>query len=224
MKLSDFLATQAQTLGSDKLTGSMIFVNLDRPLDQVIRHALALGQFHPGQPSPWSHCFLIAEPYKDGSTQILDCTIRDSNNKILWDSNLAQDIEVLTQGLAGKEGKIYTGRVDDYDHPKVLESGIYYLPNITLGQRNQIVTAARQLQSDGYRYDLPGLVRELIRLLIGASIKQTGPKLLFCSAFLATSYRIALGNAWNVVPQVAAVDVTPDEIWFSPPGSKFRSH
>jgi hypothetical protein len=222
MKLSDFLALQAQKHGSDVLLGSMVFVNLDRPLDQLIRHALALGQSHPGQPSPWSHCFLLAEPYGDKSTPILDCTIRDGANAIIWNSTLKEDIEVLTRGMEGREGKIYSGRVSDYDDPHVLDGGLYFLPGIVQAQRQQIVQTAKQLQSDGYRYDLPGLLRELCRLLFGVTLKPISHKLLFCSAFLAKTYRDAVGMAWDVVPQVASVDVTPDEIWFSPTGSKER--
>jgi len=223
MKISDFLQTQSVKHSPQAMTGGMVFVNLDRPLDQAIRHALGLSTYHPGQPSPWSHCFLLAQPYAGGSTQILDCTIRDSNNGIIWNSSLQDDIKVLTLGMEGREGGIYTGRVDDYDNAKVLNCGFYYLPSISLTQRNQIVNAALELQSAGYKYDLPGLLRELFRLLFGIAMKPSSHMLLFCSAFLATTYRNSLGTAWNVVPNVASVDVSPDEIWFSPPGSKEKA-
>src|SRR6267143_747037 len=222
MNLSDFLNLQAQKHGPEMLLGSMIFVNLDRPLDQLIRNAMALGQFHPGQPSPWSHCFLLAEPYTDASTPILDCTIRDQNDAIIWNSTLKEDIEVLARGMEGREGKIYNGRASDYNNPHVLNCGLYYLPNIAQAQRQQVVTTSRKLQSQGYKYDLPGLLRELVRLMIGIAVKPPSHKLLFCSAFLTKTYRDALGTIWDVVPQVASIDVTPDEIWFSPPGSKER--
>ena len=215
MNTSDFLNTVASTHGSDTLLGAMVFLALDRPLDQAIRYALALGPYHPGQPSPWSHCFLLAAPYTDGSTAILDCTIRDSNNAIIWDSTLAEDIQVLSAGFAGRAGGIYSGRVDDYDNPKVQACGVKWLPTLTPARRNSLVAAAQALQQQGYHYDLPGLVWELIRLLTGAVVRPPDQKLLFCSAFLATLYRSALSSDGDFAPKTASADTTPDEIWYS---------
>jgi hypothetical protein len=215
MKTSDFLNGIAATHGPQTLLGAMVFVGLDRPLDQVIRYALAIGPYHPGRPSPWSHCFLLADPYTDGSTRILDCTIRDANNGIIWNSKLDEDIKVLTTGFAGRAGGIYAGQVDDYDHPKVQHCGVKWLPILTPAQQQALVAAALDLQSQGYRYDMPGLVWELIRLLTGISARPAGQKLLFCSAFLATIYRNALGPAGDFAPKVASADATPDEVWYS---------
>lgn len=201
----------------------MVFVSLDRPLDQTIRYALALGPFHPGQPSPWSHCFLLAGPYTDGSTPILDCTIRDQNNQIIWNSSLDEDIQVLATGFAGRAGGIYAGRVDDYDNLKVLSCGVKWLPTIGRAEQDRLVAAGKSLQEQGYHYDLPGLVWELVRLLMGVEIRPPGPKLLFCSGFLATVYRNALGSDGDFAPKVASADTTPDEIWYSSLGVELKS-
>jgi len=223
MNTSDFLASAASTHGSDTLLGAMVFVSLDRPLDQAIRYALALGPYHPGQPSPWSHCFLLAAPYTDATTPILDCTIRDSNNAIIWNSTLQEDIQVLSTGFAGRAGGIYSGRVSDYDNPKVLTCGVKWLPTITADQRRQLVTGGQSLQQQGYHYDLPGLVWELIRLLTGAVVRPPNQKLLFCSAFLATVYRNTLGPDGDFAPKTASADTTPDEIWYSTLGVEQRT-
>jgi hypothetical protein len=218
MNTSDFLAANANIHGSDTLQGAMVFLALDRPLDQAIRHALALGPYHPGQPSPWSHCFLLVAPYTDDSTAILDCTIRDANNAIIWNSTLAEDIQVLSSGFAGRAGGIYSGRVDDYDNPQVTACGLKWLPTLSASQRTDLVFSGQALQQQGYRYDLPGLVWELIRLLTGAVVRPPNQKLLFCSAFLATVYRNALAANCDFAPNTASADITPDEIWYSPLG------
>jgi hypothetical protein len=75
MNITSYIGSVRQKYGSDKMSGAMVFVNIDRPLDEMIRYALALDKYHLGKPSPWSHCFMISEPYKGGDTGILDCTI-----------------------------------------------------------------------------------------------------------------------------------------------------
>ncbi len=218
MNISDFIEASKDKHGPEALNGAMVFVAMDRPLDNVIRQALSLSSFHPGKPSPWSHCFLLAETYHGSQTAILDCTIRDDRNSIIWNSDLIEDLGVLTKGLEGREGGIYSGIVGDYDNEKVTNCGLCFLPFLNDVQRSGIVTAGRQLQSQGYKYDLPGLLRELVRLLVGLAWKPGIQKLLFCSAFLATTYRQALGSSWNVAPNIASVDVTPDELWYSEVG------
>ncbi len=205
------------------MEGAMAFVALDRPLDQVIRHMSALGPHHPGEASPWSHCFLIAEEFHGLKTKILDCSIRDSRNRILWDSTLEEDIDVLANGIRGREGRIYSGHVSDYDHEKVQDCGLYFLPELNAMERHKIVRVAANLQRRGYRYDLPGLVRELVRLLIGVTWKPGKRRLLFCSAFLATVYRTSLGKKWDIARGIASVDITPDEIWYSGVGAREQS-
>jgi hypothetical protein len=61
------------------------------------------------------------------------------------------------------------GQVSEYDHEKVQNCGLYFLPWLTAKERHKIVGVATELQKQGYRYDLPGLVRELVRLLIGVT-------------------------------------------------------
>ena len=220
MKLSNFLKTFSIKHGREILEGAMVFVSLDRPLDQVIRHALALGSYHPGKPGRWSHCFLIAEEYHGVKTRILDCSIRDKKGRIIWDSTLAEDIDVLIKGIQGKGGKIYNSQVSDYDHEEVQDCGLYYLPDLSAKERHKIVRMARKLQSEGFRYDLPGLAREWVRLLIGVSWKPGRSRLLFCSAFLAKVYRAAFGKAWNIAPGIPSARITLDEIWYSRIGAR----
>ena len=222
MKLSQFLNEYSVKHGRAFTEGAMAFVALDRPLDQVIRHVLALGPHHPGEASPWSHCFLIAEQYHGRKTKILDCSIRDRRNRMLWGSTLEVDIEVLAKGVQGCQGKIYSGYVSDYDNERVQACGLYFLPELTAKERHKIVRVAAAMQKRGYRYDLPGLVRELVRLLIGVTWKQGKRRLLFCSAFLATVYRTSLGKKWKIAPGIASVDITPDEIWYSGTGERER--
>ena len=103
MKLTEFLEKSSAKHGAAFLEGAIVFTELDRPLDQIIRQGLALGPYHPGKPAPWSHCFLLAETYHGGATKILDCSIRDDKNQIIWDSTLEKDVEMLAKGLQGRE-------------------------------------------------------------------------------------------------------------------------
>jgi len=215
MKLTEFLEKSSAKHGAAFLEGAIVFTELDRPLDQIIRQGLALGPYHPGKPAPWSHCFLLAETYHGGATKILDCSIRDDKNQIIWDSTLEKDVEMLAKGLQGREGKIYSGEVSEYDHERLKNCGLYFLPKLTEQKRHEIVNVAKELQKKGYRYDLPGLVRELVRLFVGVTWEPGEDKLLFCSAFAATVYRTSLGIEWNVAPEISSADVTLDEIWYS---------
>jgi hypothetical protein len=71
----------------------------------------------------------------------------------------------------------------------------------------------------GYTYDLPGLLRELVRLMTGIIIPP-GPKQMFCSAFNQAAYRRALGPLGDFNHRVADADMTPDDIWYSALGAQ----
>ena len=77
---------------------------------------------------------------------------------------------------------------------------------------------AEKLKRQGYHYDLPGLVRELARLLTGIKV-ASGRRLLFCSAFCQLAYRSPLGPKGDFVPTIATEDTTPDDIWYSALGN-----
>jgi len=50
-ELSTFLEKLAEKVGPESLTGAVVLVSLDRPIDQLIRYAEALDPNHRGQPS-----------------------------------------------------------------------------------------------------------------------------------------------------------------------------
>lgn len=216
-KLSEFLQSIAEQAGPETLKGVIVLVALDRPIDHLIRQAQGLGPYHRGRPSPWSHTFLIADEYAGPGTPILDCTIRDPQGRVAWDEKLD---EVLKTGIA-RSGGIYTGRIDDYDDPRVTACGIKCICDLRADERDAIVAAGEALQAEGYHYDIPGLLRELVRLLMGIEIPP-GEKLLFCSGFCQAAYRVALGDRGDFAPDVATADTTPDDIWFSPLGNGAR--
>jgi hypothetical protein len=62
MSVSNMLKDISDRIGADALRGANVLVAIERPLDDAIRYSLALGPYHPGRPSPWSHCFLWAIP------------------------------------------------------------------------------------------------------------------------------------------------------------------
>jgi hypothetical protein len=219
MILSEFLNDVAQQQGADALHGAMVFAMLKRPLDELIAQALALGPYHRGKPSPWSHCFLLAEPYRGAQTAILDCTIRDAQGKVAWDTSLKETLEILGAAASPKgAGGIYSATVGDYDDAvRVTAFGVRWLPGLAVDQRTAIVTTGQGFQKQGYAYDLPGLVRELVRLLVGVTLPPTD-KRLFCSAFLQACYRLALGNVGDFNPGLVDADTTQDDIWYSPKG------
>lgn len=214
MFLSAFLGQVASQSGADRLKGAIVLAALDRPIDHLIRQAQGLGPYHRGRPSAWSHTFLISDVFSGPATPILDCTIRDPEGRIAWDEKLE---DVLKTGIA-KSGGIYTGRVDDYDDPRVTAFGVKCIFDLAPDDRDAVVTEARRLQADGYHYDIPGLMRELVRLLTGIEIPP-GKKLLFCSGFCQAAYREALGDRGDFAPKIATADTTPDDIWFSPLGN-----
>lgn len=214
MTLSTFLQDIADGQGADFLEGAIVLARLQRPVDDLIASAMGLGPYHFGKPSPWSHTFLIAEPYHGPDTKILDCTIRDDAGGIDWTGNL---LEVLAHGI-DKNGGIYDGVVRDYDDPRITKYGVKLVTTLTPDQRLGVLNAGRALQAGGYHYDIPGLVRELVRLLTGIPV-PSDDKLLFCSAFVQTAYRIS--SAGDFAIGTASIDVTPDDLWYSTVGQGF---
>src|SRR5208282_1834014 len=108
-------------------------------------------------------------------------------------------------------GGIYAGKVADYNDPRVDPLGVRLIPALTSAQRAAVVGAGQTLAKQGYHYDLPGLFRELARLITGITV-PAGEKLLFCSAFVQATYRAALGDVGDFMPpSVASTDVTPDD-------------
>jgi hypothetical protein len=216
MDISKAVERIAARTGAEALLGANVLVGIDRPIDEAIQHALALGPYHPGRPSKWSHCFLLAESFCGPDTRILDCTIRDPHdpNKLLFTETLEDFVKMLTRPAGG----IYVGHLKDYDHPKVAPMGIKFIPSLSQDQRQGIVDQGQQLRDQKYSYDIPGLLRELIRLLLGVTIPQHS-HMLFCSAFNQASYRRALGAAGDFNQRLADADTTPDDIWYSSLGT-----
>src|SRR5258706_1572236 len=219
MVLRDFLNDVAKQQGADSLQGAVVFLMLERPLDEIIANALAIGPYHPGKPSPWSHCFLVTEPYRGLDTAILDCTIRDEQGNVAWDTPLKESLEILATGFGKKgAGAIYTAKAGDYDNAtKVSAYGVRWLPGLSLDEKKKLVTVGHGLQAEGYKYDLPGLLRQLVRLLTGIVIPP-GQKRLFCSSFLQAVYRLALGARGDFNTGLLDADTSPDDIWYSPEG------
>lgn len=216
MQVSDLLASVANQVGSATLRGGIVLAALDRPIDKLIRLALGLGPYHPGQESPWSHTFLVAGDFRGKDTPILDCTIRDKNGKVAWDEPLT---DILKDGLASAGG-IYSGILGDYDDPHVTNVALKLITDLSDDDRTLILSEAEKLQAAGYHYDVPGLVRELVRLLTGISI-PAGDRLLFCSAFCQTAYRNAVAIRGDFASDIRSEDVTPDDIWYSPRGTPY---
>jgi hypothetical protein len=196
------------------LQGAIVFVSLDRVLDNLIRTALALGDYHRGKPGIWSHVFLIVEPYRGPETEIAECTVRHPTGGLIWDEDGHLDpLEVLASKnvLSG----ICFGRVSDYDDRRVTRWGVKYLPRLAVTQRERIVMAATDPKWASYRYDFPGLLRSLIRLITGDVISPpAGKNLLFCSAFVQHVYVDALGDAGRFTKWINDDDATPDDLWY----------
>jgi hypothetical protein len=222
MTLSSFLETVASGHERDYLRGAIVFVSLNRTIDHLIRRGLSLGPFHPGKPSPWSHCFIIAESYHGPETHILDCTIRNKDGLLVWDQdqNVLDTVKIVCKGLAGKAGGIYEGKVSDYDDSRIVTRGVKVLESLNVQQRENLIRTARALQHQSFRYDFPGLIRGLVRLLTGIKTPRS-TRLLFCSAFVQKVYRDSIGEPGSFAPAISSQDITPDEIWYSATGRNF---
>jgi hypothetical protein len=222
MKLSSFLAKVASGREKDYLRGAIVFVSLNRTIDHLIRRGLSLGPFHPGKPSPWSHCFIIAETYHGPETSILDCTIRNKDGSLIWDQDLKvlDTVKIVCKGLVGNAGGIYDGKVSDYDDSRILTRGLKVLEDLNVEQRVNLIRTARALQQQGFRYDVPGLIRGFVKLLTGIKMPRS-TRLLFCSAFVHKVYRDSIGEPEIFAPAIPSQDVTPDEIWYSATGLNF---
>ena len=82
-RLSEFLQQAADQSGDPGLfEGAIVFVALNRPLDRLIQHTLAAGDYHRGTPSPWSHVFLLAERYHGPTTSIVECSVRSKGRPL----------------------------------------------------------------------------------------------------------------------------------------------
>jgi hypothetical protein len=210
--LLDFLRGVADTHGAASLEGAIVFVACRRDLDDAIRLAMAHNPHHPGEPAPWSHCFLLAAPFTGASTPILDCAIRDASGANIWDLGPMDAAKMLCTAIEGKAGGIYCSTLGDFEDPHVIDFGVKFL-QVTAEQRRSIVDAGFELRAEGYHYDFPGLFRELARLFCGITIPEHR-KLLFCSAFTQLAYRRALGKEGDFAPTLADDDVDPDALWF----------
>ncbi len=218
MHTSSFLERLADEHGAQTLHGAIVFVMLERPLDVLISKCLALDPHHRGEPSPWSHCFLLAEPYHGPSTRILDCTVRDAEGHVEWESSLRRTVEVVIAGTIGSGvGGIYEATVSDYDDARVSAFGVKWLPHLTKLDRARIVERARELQRRAPRYDLVGLFRSLVRLVTGVLMKPSAER-LYCSAFTQAAYRAALADDGAFQQGLPDQHTTPDDIWYSAQG------
>jgi hypothetical protein len=219
--LTEFLNAAAVQYGANHLIGAVVEMSLERPMDELIQQFEALGPYHRGTPGEWAHCFIIDQYTPAGST-VLEATIRDDETgAIIWNATLEEMIDFISQ--PGGSGGIYKSAATDYDDPRVHPLGLKIVQGLSDAQRSSIVTAGEGFLNDGYHYDVPGLFRELIRLLTGITL-PAGDKLLFCSSYVQAIYRAALGEpAGNFVPStVRSVDVTPDDLWYSELGTQIR--
>jgi hypothetical protein len=219
MPLPRLLQKLTDRYSADALRGAIIFVRLDRPVDDLISESLALGPYHRGKPSPWSHCFLLAEPYRGPETAILDCAVRDGKGRLIWNWSLQDTLTAIYNSSAGQAGAggIYAGTVEDYASPGVTACGARWIPGLSTDERSAVVAAARKLKEEGYRYDVPGLGRELARLIFGLSVSPEA-KHTFCSSFVQMAYRGALKQAGDFALDVRDADTTPDDLWYSQRG------
>ncbi len=216
--LTPLLQAFTKEIGEEQLVGAIVLCALERPIDDGIRDALGLDPYHRGKAGEWSHTFLIAGPYAGDQTPILDCTIRDpKTGGVDWNPGL---LDILRTGIS-RSGGIYSGVARDYDDPRVHPVAIKWLPSLTKEQRAAIVTAAKAIQSEGYHYDVPGLVRELLRLLTEITV-PAGKRLLFCSGFCQKAYRAALGKKGDFTDKAKDEDTTPDDLWYSRLGEGYR--
>lgn len=226
-RASDFLVELARAEGPGALEGAIVLVALDRPIDALVRQALALGPHHRGAPGRWSHAFLIAEPYRGPDTKILDATVRDRDGRIRWRGTLAEHLRILSDAtVGGGAGSIYEGSVGDYDkgpddHDQgVTDWGVLWEPTLSEDQRKAVVREARALRDRGITYDFPGLLRELVKMLTGIRLPVSDRR-LFCSAFAEAAYRAALGPSGGFAPAaLAAAEVTPDDLWYASRGRR----
>ncbi len=218
--LPEFLAKFASDFTPDHLIGSILLLRLQREIDDLMSFALGLSKkYHHGHPSPWSHCVLITGPYqKDTPIPILDCTIRDKNDKVDW----TMPIEDFLSEPLNKQGRIYEGCVDDYVDKRVTLFGIKFMPDLTNNDRTDIVAEAGVLKNKGYHYDIPGLFRELARFLFDIEMPPPGD-LLHCSGFCQKAYVEALGRKRGMfdLSVVYPEDATDDEIWYPDPGQRY---
>jgi hypothetical protein len=215
MAIASFLDQVASNHDCRALHGAIVFVMTERPLSRLICKALASGPHPRREPSPWSHCFLLAEPYHGASTRILDCSIRDVEGCIEWDVSLGRAFRMLLAGLLGSGvGGVYDAHLGDYDHHRIVGYGVRWLPDATAVDRRGIIEHARALQRESIRFDLLGFFRILLWLLTGIRLKPSANR-LFCSAFVQNAYRAALGNAGVFQPKVRDEDTTPADIWLS---------
>ncbi len=219
-RLSEFLQQAADQAGDPALfEGAIVFVALDRTLDHLIEQAMAAGDYHRGTPSPWSHTFLLAEPFNGPTTSLVECSVRSKDNKVIWDQDHADPIKIIWH--KDVNSGVCRGRIGDYDDPRVNRWGVKWLPDLLPSQRQAIVTDASDAKWKPYHYDFPGLLRELIRLISGGAITPPGGKnLLFCSAFVQTVYTDVLGHHAKFAPGIKDDDTSPDDLWYPSLGSR----
>lgn len=220
--LVGFLQDFSDAWGPQSLEGAILLLRLKRPIDDLISLVLGLGPYHFGTPSPWSHNVLLAGPFDGNQTRdipILDCTIRDKDGNVDWDTPISE----ILKGDLTKQGGIYSGTIGDYDDPRVFRYGVKFIPGLSPKDRAKLVARGKVLQSRPYYYDIPGLLRELSRLLFGIPIPPS-KDLLFCSAFCQKVYKDVLGRRGWFSRPVKPEDTSDDEIWYPPLGARYPKH
>ncbi len=200
--------------------GSLVFLGLNRELDRIIRKALALSGFHPGQESPWSHVVMLAADYAGPETPILESTIRTKDGVVAWDD--LRPLSVLDILLGRCRSGVQGGTVGDYDLPGGVDwAGLLWLDEIGDIERNRLVETAETMERAGFDYDIGGLLRVAARLVSDDEARIPGTRLaLSCSAFVAAAYHKALGPRGEFNAQLAIDQFSPDDIWYSARGQR----
>jgi hypothetical protein len=208
--LSAALAAIQSNLGDEMLEGAVVFVSIDRTIDRLIQYALALGPHHPGSPSIWSHCFILLEPFTGPATRIADASIRDEHNVPIRDGEMD-----LLLGAKVSSG-VCSGTIADYDNLPLTAAGVKWLPDLGPESRHSICAVAQSGRWSACRYDVGGVLRELIRLMTAGIVTIPAPENPVSSA---GHVQAAYFEPTEVLfAQIAGDAVTPDDIWYSTVG------
>jgi len=203
--------------------GAVILLNRADWVDDVIRVAERDG-FEPRMTrrSLWSHCLIVAEPYRGDETWTLESTVPAI-------TSAAKALAAAVKMLEGRWGGVRWGHLGEiYSAAKKPNMAVMDF-GLGSAQAGLAVRDGDRMERSRTYYPAAGLVgtwafyvwwslMRRIGLAVPRNVQnpltESTPKHLYCSAFVQKCY-LAAGRQYDFTGDFAATATSPEHIWRS---------